>query len=308
MKYLIMLEPIETFFFGGDRTFGNDSYIAFSRRFPQQTALLGMIRREILLEEKVLIRDKEKEKIVNKIKKEILVGKDEFSMDKNEKDYGMINYISEVFLYNGDEVFYLVKDFFDYEIEFNPVMLKKDGEVFSLKEGIKEVLISKTKKIDLSEVFEEVIQVGNQKNKKEDAFFKKFSYKLKNFKFAFKIDTNYEIEKLDGKIVQLGAERSKFKLNVIKNYDKEIVFPKKDFSYLVLLSDAYIEKEKAEFAITSEISFAYNKKPGGFKKSKTYYFYEKGSIFINYSQELVENLISFKNLTQIGYNKFKEIK
>ena len=94
----------------------------------------------------------------------------------------------------------------------------------------------------------------------------------------------------------------------MKDYNKEINFPKKDFRYLVLLSDAYIQKDIAEFAITSEISFAYKKIPDRFEKSKTYYFYEKGSIFINPSDELIEDLNSYENLTQIGYNKYKEIK
>jgi len=299
MKYLITLEPIEPYFFGGDRTFGNDSYIAYSRKFPQQTAILGMLRKEILVKEKVLVNGK----IINEDKRNVLIGKDNFSMDKKEKNYGMIHSISEVFLWK-DKPYYLVKDFFKYEVEFNPYFLKG----YSAKEGIGEVLVSD--EIIENNFFEMVMQVGNQKKKKEDAFFKKFSYKLKEFKFAFEVDTIYEIEKLDGNIVNLGGEKSKFKLNVIKEYKKEVSFPKRNFKYLVLLSDAYISKEYANFGITSEITFTFNKIPGKFSidRENIYYFYEKGSVFIDYDDKLIEELNSFKNLTQIGYNKFKEIK
>ena len=303
MKYLITLEPLEAYFFGGDRTFGSDNYIAYSRCFPQQSAVLGMIRKEILVKEGVL----QNNKIVNEDKKNILIGKDNFSMDKNEKDYGMVHSISEVFLYN-DEAYYLIKDFFEYKIEFNPVMLKKDNKLFNVKDGINEILWSNSKKENLNNVFEKIMQVGNSKKKKEDAFYKKFSYKLKKFKFAFEVETIYEMEKLNGNIVNLGAERSKFKLNVVKDYKKEINFPKKNFKYLILLSDAYIQKDTSQFAITDEISFAYKKVPDKFKKSGTWYFYKKGSVFINPSEELIKDLNSYKNLIQIGYNKYKEIK
>ena len=61
MKYLVRLQPIGPFFFGGNRTFSfrgnltlNDSYIIESTRLPQQTHLLGMIRRVMLEKESIL--------------------------------------------------------------------------------------------------------------------------------------------------------------------------------------------------------------------------------------------------------------
>ena len=79
--------------------------------------------------------------------------------------------------------------------------------------------------------------------------------------------------------------------------------------YLTLLSDAYITvpiKENCDFAITSEVSFAHLK--NSFKgnkrvcrKSSTKYLYEKGSIFIDPSPKLLENLRN-ENLQKIGYN------
>ena len=49
--FKVTLEPKDWFFFGGSSTFDNGtktSYIAHSLLFPQQTALLGMIRYQLL--------------------------------------------------------------------------------------------------------------------------------------------------------------------------------------------------------------------------------------------------------------------
>lgn len=50
-KYLIKLFPLDTFFFGGEHTFGEGqkaNYFAKSNLYPQQSALLGMLRYQIL--------------------------------------------------------------------------------------------------------------------------------------------------------------------------------------------------------------------------------------------------------------------
>ena len=47
--YRIELKPVETFFFGGEITFGNfQNYLVKSNFFPQQTTLLGMVRKRLL--------------------------------------------------------------------------------------------------------------------------------------------------------------------------------------------------------------------------------------------------------------------
>ena len=51
--YRITLTPLDTFFFGGETTFGQDAganYFAVSNRFPQQTTLLGLLRHQILMQ------------------------------------------------------------------------------------------------------------------------------------------------------------------------------------------------------------------------------------------------------------------
>ncbi|GAB4047875.1 type III-B CRISPR module-associated Cmr3 family protein [Spirosoma litoris] len=58
LPYLFRLKPVDTFFFGGERTFGYDgersqknvtaNYFVESNRYPQQTALLGILRYKLL--------------------------------------------------------------------------------------------------------------------------------------------------------------------------------------------------------------------------------------------------------------------
>jgi len=56
MRYLITIKPLEPFIFGGDNTFGkigdkeNGTYLVKSRQFPQQSAVLGMLKKEIMIQ------------------------------------------------------------------------------------------------------------------------------------------------------------------------------------------------------------------------------------------------------------------
>ena len=56
MSHTILLEPLEPFFFGGSQTFGRlgdengGSYLARSELFPQQSAVLGMLRKELMIQ------------------------------------------------------------------------------------------------------------------------------------------------------------------------------------------------------------------------------------------------------------------
>jgi len=62
MRYKITLKPLEPFLFGGDNTFGkigdkeNGTYLVKSRQFPQQSAILGMLKKEMMIQDGVLSR------------------------------------------------------------------------------------------------------------------------------------------------------------------------------------------------------------------------------------------------------------
>ena len=62
MNYKVTLTPLEPYLFGGDNTFGkigdkeNGTYLVKSRQFPQQSAILGMLKKEIMTQSGVLTR------------------------------------------------------------------------------------------------------------------------------------------------------------------------------------------------------------------------------------------------------------
>ncbi|MCS3901794.1 type III-B CRISPR module-associated Cmr3 family protein [Methanococcus voltae] len=114
--YLVTLKPIDSYFFGGKETFGegaDDSlknYLVNSEKFPQQTTVLGMIRKELLKitgDYKSNIMDYQKENIyIHEI-----IGDFKLELDKLEEfkeykefktDIGYIKEISPVVLYKKD--------------------------------------------------------------------------------------------------------------------------------------------------------------------------------------------------------------
>lgn len=130
------------------------------------------------------------------------------------------------------------------------------------------------------------------------------------FSFGFYLECDYELK---NSIVTLGADRSSFMMEV-KTSNETL---EQKTNNLVLLGDSYItvpidKNNNCDFAVTSEISYQNlinmkgiqkDKKTekNSFKKSNKIYLYEKGSVIINPSIELIENLNN-KNLQQIGYN------
>jgi hypothetical protein len=173
------------------------------------------------------------------------------------------------------------------------------------------VCLEDNTKLKSSQIFKEVMQVGIKKGGGDNAYFKKTSLLLeKDFKFAFYFDVDFELK---NSIVTLGADKSSFKLEVLK--DSSLLEYKDKNGYLTLLSDALVTlpmREHCEFAITSELSYKNltsmkgvqkNKqtKLNSFQKSEQIFLYEKGSVFIGASSKFIENLNN-KNLQQIGYN------
>ena len=312
MKYLITLTPLSPFFFGGDKTFGklgdeNSNYLVKSRLFPQQTALLGMIRKEMLIQAGFLTKRVRGEWIDSHLKPKAkkLVGDTKFLFNQ-EQSFGALKSLGAVFLMQGEKRYIKKVDIDSYEYS-NGLLLN-----YNPKNDIYDNFISidNQSNLDQSDIFEEITQVGIKKMGGDDAYFKKSAYSLKNnFKFAFFIESDFELK--DSK-VSLGADGSIFKME-IKPREERLSYQDKN-NYLTLLSDSYIDldniKEACEFAITSEINFRYlknrfnDKKNLEFNKSKkSYNFYEKGSIFINPKRELIDALNN-KTIQKIGYNQF----
>lgn len=104
-KYLVTLKPLSSFFFGGERTFEflNTDFekqkfnIIKSNMFPQQTSILGMLRKEILIKNKLIKSDLKKYEPEEKAQISKLIGYGSFSINKHN-DFKIIKKISPVFI------------------------------------------------------------------------------------------------------------------------------------------------------------------------------------------------------------------
>ena len=247
--FKVTLEPKDWFFFGGGSTFDNGtkiSYIAHSTLVPQQTALLGMVRYQLLKQNNLLFGHGGKVDDGRVIE---LIGEKSFNMrDDNQKTYGDILGLSPVFLeeYKDDDEKCAVRKLFPLALtnSYN-LSFKKEVKVF-MTDRIKELLIDDNesfvyKKYDnymkygdkdgnsllTDTIFETRMQVGITKNtdfkpeegEKEQNFFKHEMVRFRKnkkenttFRYAFYVKLSSQELKTD--FVFLGAERSCFSMKV----------------------------------------------------------------------------------------------
>lgn len=318
MRYKITLKPLQPFLFGGDNTYGkigdkeNGTYQTSSRYFPQQSAILGMLKKELMIQKGLLTR-KIKGEWVDKHKTEeakVFVGCEKFDITKKEpQNFGVIKNISPIFLQKEQQIIIKVanlKKFPLQKVQENYVL-----KGFTAKDDIFDNYQSLDGQNNYTnkDIFKPINQTLNQKQASENSLYKKTSYLLKDgFSFAFFLECEYALQ---NSIITLGADRSCFALKVEES--EEMLEYKSE--HIVLLSDSLITlplQNHCDFAITSEISYQniIHKKGvqkdkfttlNSFKKSDKVYLYEKGSVIINPSQALLDN-INNKNLQQIGYN------
>jgi CRISPR-associated protein Cmr3 len=239
-KYLITLKPLEPFFFGGEYTFGADDsrnessrYSAVSTHFPQQTAILGMLRKTMLIQNGYLTMHRKGEWVdsngagkfsQNYEDAKNLVGTDSFSYEK-KVDLGIIESISPLFIKDNDEYFIAnAKDdaFEIKEIEGSISLGKGQQKAFvfesydSKNSNHFEYISNNQNYKNYSDFFNEVESVGIKKTTsgkaEEDAFFRKKSYIPKdNALFAFIATFSKPLEwDSDNALVSLGADQSSF--------------------------------------------------------------------------------------------------
>jgi CRISPR-associated protein Cmr3 len=324
MTVKIILEPLEPFFFGGEHTFGklgdgeNGSYIAQSERFPTQTALLGMLRKEMLLQAGLLTRKIRGEWVDKPRRDEAIalvgIGKPDLATGK-VPDLGKIERIGPVHLVKEKTPWLPKVHTYDLELhisentppllkEYNPKYHDLFDWLFPLPQG---------DPVKLENVFETVESVGNQKKGDDDAFFKKRAYRLtEGFAFAFDATLDFDLEP---SIVSLGADGSRFKMRVEPDPEPLRVSTAPDT--IVLLSDTLFERpldELCAFAITEErrVKSLTGKKSVReeirtqkperyrFHKSHTAYFYRQGTVVYRPNEAFDRAIQS--DLQTIGYN------
>jgi CRISPR-associated protein Cmr3 len=249
----IKLQPLTNFYFGGEHNFSKgydakkneQNYFVRSTYYPQQSALLGMLRQEVLIQnEQMPIKDKAKAKA--------LIGEASFNADV-AGDFGKIKRLSPIFL--SDESRHYVplsrsfifdkkaKTFtatqFTAESSFKAVFNGIERPCpalsdFNYKKGFAEGVVSldsKKDKILYEDLFKESERIGIQKhawrnNKKTDeakadtqneAFYKQVSYifsqKHRKMVFSCFVEIDDDLELKDN-LVFMGGERSAFKMTV----------------------------------------------------------------------------------------------
>ncbi|MDO4695791.1 MAG: type III-B CRISPR module-associated protein Cmr3 [Porphyromonas sp.] len=249
--YLVRLTPIDKFFFGQKKTFGNDNanYFVHSSYFPQQTTLLGLLRYQLLqIAGNNVFKD-------NKIAKPRLaeqeIGSQSFTPFATERlRFGKIESISPVFIIDratGERFIPMGKRYKEKEEE------KTSYELLSLscEEGCPPILEKYDAKVKLKSCWVSLekgtiipeekfftpdertgIRKDYEGSTQDDSFFRQTFYKFNkfidegedknphsdphDFYFATLLETNSEIKfpALDKRIVYLGGERQPFVMEV----------------------------------------------------------------------------------------------
>lgn len=278
-KYLVTLKPVEAFFFGGERTFEFydknakeelKNNIIKSMMFPQQTSILGMLRKELLIINDMFDKNwnyNEKEKI------EKCIGLKGFDINQaNEQEFGTIKKISPVFIAQINESNYRffmknpkdhnkssenlkINKYMPFEFNENCKCKCNFGEDIYLpinydcKKGISNdfVDIENGEIVKIQDIFKTDSYIGiklnDEKITEENSLFRlekyKFNYDSRSGKndkaFAFTVDIDESV--LD-----------KNRMKKIDNY-KNIVSLGGENSYF------FIKFEKVDFDIIDKIKF-----------------------------------------------------
>lgn len=342
-RYKVTLRPIDWFFFGGEQTFDNgssQSFIARSNRFPQQTALLGMARYQLLKQAGLLSISGKKMTEEEKQRSEKLIGGSSFSLDSQaELNYGAITGLSPVYIQRGGKVLLPMPYTFGTQLSFstndgricvggntvggipqltvnsdfdyykNPDrLIDSDGNIFSIKNIYKsKMLIGITKAQDGED--------------NENGFFKQKTLRFSDDDtcFVFYLDLANGVA-LSNDYVFIGAQRSCFKMDVDTREDDMFVPTHPAHSVLIcsptFVNDINALNDSCLFHWSHSMPFRniIKSDTGRLKSGAVSYrrhaavstFLQPGSVlfFKNEKIELLKALLDNSNLKKIGYNNY----
>ena len=289
--YKMTLRPVGPYFFGTERGYGPDnaSYFATSRRFPQQSTLLGMLRYR-LLEMRGWLFDSSGKSDSKSHQRRDLIGSHSFRPSKADKarSYGAIRSISDLQL--EDDADMLLPGALDRGYTYS---YTTEGQYTTLLEGAHEAKVRRTipdlgsafdykdqtdphlirvgdvsKPISLESVFVESQRVGITKDRsisEDKAFFKQQNYQLaKGYRFVCYVDIAPDIGTELSQwvaaqpLIAMGGERSVFAMTLEAHTPPEAQYNHYKTSATqaerwVLLSDAYMSVEyqqQFDFAVS----------------------------------------------------------
>ena len=307
--YKIMLKPIGSFYFGGEGSFSSISlesiknkekkaidyfkprqgYFAKSEMFPQQTQLLGMLRKELLLQNKKLLYFKNFLVVPNAYKGDAssIVGDTRWSHNST-LDLGAIESLSPLYIEHKESLFVPApKDlglrlvvggtgYVNGRSKGSFALQKCDGNYFNAKDHMCSDYIDKfNHQKSLDELFTSHIRthtqtlkysdVLNDKNEDEEKLFKVMRYTLAQAScFVCYLQMSSDAYLEDGyTTVSLGGEESYFEMRAQKvdaypDIASIYIAKKTDRSRIVLVSDTYIEDADRFFDLV-QVMFASKK-------------------------------------------------
>lgn len=339
IRYFIEIQPTGYYFFGNERTFTTAetdkygetvaNYLAESNDYPQQTAILGMLRYALLaLYNKLDAPNPDKQKII---------GANNFDIATNNT-FGLIDKVSPLVIYNKADNLFLLPAGFDnqhypktsnthlgYSSSENSTYMNENKAIlpnlagFEYKEDVNLLWRDNNGKIYKgSEIFKEITKVGVDKEKQKDAFYKQtFKGLEKGFSFGVWVDfePSIEVSKLTTIFVPFGADQGLFKLTFHAN--TTCIFAESNVSSpnkILLLSDAWVEEKdfsQFDFGITQYADFRFiNSKTSNYHqigkgdKTRKYVLLKRGSVLYPNNHFNI-NSLNKANFQTIGYNYFQ---
>ena len=262
--YLIKLTPLDKFFFGQKKTFGDDNanYFVYSSHFPQQTTLLGLLRYQLLqIAGEEVFKDN---KIQDEHKAGELIGKQSFSpFVKDKLQFGIIQSLSPVFIIDKKE-----KDEKEYFLPVGRRFQKEEEDLYELlhlsckegcpptfdeykpKKGLASCWLSSTVTTLLNEedFFTKDERIGIRKDYEgatnDDAFFRQRYYRFKNFKKVVEDEEGNECK-------QPPVREHDFCFATVLETEKAIEHEKLNGRIVYLLREISEEKKASDLTIGS---------------------------------------------------------
>ena len=334
MEYFIKLKPLNPFYFGSTKSFDDNRvnenykkpYFLKGNLYPQQTAILGMLRKKILEDNGILVENLKRNN-EQKNKEKEYIGK--ITNDLSESTFGKIENISSVQIYIEDMPYYYYEDNKEEKkakfckeknftnrngekklLKYNP---KNFGEYFKRFEN------GNRKSKD--EIFTEVTEFGIDKQKKEEednSLFKKQRYLFKEKNIYFGLYVVLKDTDIKNGFVQLGDKYSIFYLEVEKKEKKLEIDENRDNNLILFTSDMYIEQddlskllELSEGMILKNNKFKFINDDDNkfYKNKKSQNLIKRGSILIS-NKEILDILKDkkYENYKKVGFNDYKIIR
>lgn len=335
VEYFIKLKPLNPFYFGSTKSFDDNRvnenykkpYFLKGNLYPQQTAILGMLRKKILEDNSILVENVKRNN-EQKNKEKEYIGK--ITNDLSESTFGKIENISSVQIYIEDRPYYYYEDNKEGEerVKFsqNKNLTNKNGGKKLLEyspknfgEYFKRFENGNRKSKD--EIFTEVTEFGIDKQKKEgedNSLFKKQRYLFKEKNIYFGLYVVLKDTDIKNGFVQLGDKYSIFYLEVEEKEKKLEIDENKKNNLILFTSDMYIEQndlskllELSEGMILKNNKFKFINDDNNkfYKNKKSQNLIKRGSILIS-NKEILDILKDkkYENYKKVGFNDYEIIK